>query len=218
MTNEPYNIDLIIESIQTSFLSLAAGLGLCNYYHRNASFIEEDLRDIEVDKYRLSQEIQLIALRRKASERFIISASLRAVFSAMYEGIKNNYDFSEKIKFILGECNYHSFNPLIRFMRNLYSHEFTWMNSGDIILKAKDYSKMISYRKKRNLPLVLSIDVKYKDLANIKMPILENYRCQFSLDMNELKEGIRLTDVMPLYNQFMLAELCHNICNKIDMS
>jgi hypothetical protein len=43
-----------------------------------------------------------------------------------------------------------------------------------------------------------------------------DYKVAFSLDLQKIQNGTKLVEVMPIYQQLMLSELCHNLCNMIE--
>ncbi len=209
-----YKVDDITQTIHTAFLSLHAGMALSAYYKFNIPEVKNGLKDIKIDKYLLPQNVQIYALENKSIERFVVSSSMRSVFSAMYEGLKNNEEFRDEIKAKLVK-EYENFFALINLFRNLYSHEFTWINYGTIVVKPKDIQGIINYRKKEKLSTLLSINILYKEIFNSALPSPRNYGFKFSLNLENLAEGVKLTDIISIYNQIMLAEFCHNLCNGI---
>lgn len=211
--NKPYNSKEVISSIQDSYLSMCSALAFDCYMNKDGACIYNSLTDIEVDSYLLSKELQKISLSKAPLARFAISSAMRGVFSAMYEGLNNNVDFRDKIKDIL-YLQYDNFFALVNLLRNLYSHEITWTNSGSIILKKSDFTGFMNWRNKKKLPKEITLNVCCRDIfPAIKPP--ENRRVQILLDTYLLKEGEKLANVLTQFDQFMLAELCFNLCNEI---
>lgn len=214
---DTYKEEDIIQTIKTSLLSMYSAMSLCIYYNNNKSSIKQNIKDIQISEYTLARPVQEYALDNVSLERFAISSSLRGVFSAMYEGLKNNANFKSKIESKLSN-NYEDFFALINLLRNFYSHELTWMNDGKIILKINDFRSFISYRKRNNLAEILSINIEYKDIFPQKIRIPDNNGIKFELDTNNLKEGVELGSIFSIDIQFKLAELCYDLCNIIKES
>ena len=200
----------IIETIEKSFLSLSSSFALVRYYTHNTSTVNDKLSNIEISKYRLSKKNQLFALENSNLERFLISSSLRGVFSGTYEGLNNNKTFSGKYKDILAR-DYDNFFSLVNLLRNLYSHELTWINHGSIVLKDSDFNGWVNYRKKKELPNKIEFNVNYsKLLPHLSCP--KDYGFEIELNTDNLSSGTSIEQIIELYKQFMLSELSYNIC------
>lgn len=215
MNQNQYKTDDIIESIQNAALSLSAGMSLTAVYKHSQADIENEMKDIDIDGYILSVPIQKHALQNKSIERFLVFSSFRSVFSTMYEGLKNNQEFKNHIKSKISE-NYDDFYVLINLLRNIYSHEFTSASYGSVVIKTKDYEDMLKYRRKEQLSNILSLNIAYIDFLPNDAEFPSDYKITFSLDLQKIQNGIKLVEVMPIYQQLMLSELCHNLCNVIE--
>lgn len=213
--HEPYKIEDIIATVKNSYLALCSSLALALYKNRFREEIYKNLSDIILSEkgssYIISKEAQLYSLNSISFENFVISSALRSVFSGMYEGLKENEYFKNKIKIKLSN-QYDDFYALVNLLRNLYSHEITWSDHNAIILKNADFRKFKLYRQKKNLPEKISIKIFYKDIlpAEIKSPY--NYYVEIHLDTNLLNEGTNLSSIFNQRSQIMLAELCYNLC------
>jgi hypothetical protein len=213
--NEDYKIEDIVQTVKTCLFSMHSAMCLCCCYKNNEAVnkqINNNISGIAVNEYILPKETQEYALQNVSLERFVISSSLRGVFSAMYEGLKNNAIFKRQIESILIE-NYSNFFALINLLRNFYSHELTWSKAGEIIIKPNDFEGFVRYRNTQDLSKLIRIDIKYKDILPSGVPVSDDYGIKFELHIGNLKEQIKLHDIFPMDVQFKLAELCHNLCN-----
>lgn len=204
----------LLESVEHGHLSMVSALALGLYINRfGESHVFSNLTDIELSGYRIPKEVQLHALRKNLLTRFSISSALRSVFSAMYEVMNHNDAFNKKIKSLLHN-NYESFYSLITLLRNVYSHEITWAANAEILLKKTDFNRFLEYRIKKGKPSSISIYVDYsKILPDVKAP--HGYGINLTVDLNKLADGEKLSSVISLYHQQIIAELCFNLCTFI---
>lgn len=82
--------------------------------------------------------------------------------------------------------------------------------------KEKDLFESIeySYLRKNSKLSSISISIDYsKMLPNIKAP--HGYSINFTVDLDKLADGEKLSSVISLYHQQMIAELCFNLCTFI---
>lgn len=210
--NNYYREEYLFESVECSFLSIISASALDLYLHRfGKSHVYPNLTDIKLSSgHYFSKELQLDALQKNALLRLSISCGLRGVFSAMYEVMKNNNTFKDRVNAILGDDK-ESFFSLVNLLRNVYSHEITWATSGAILLKKDDYEGFVKYREKKGIPLIVSLDIKYsKILPDSTFP--DGYGIKVDVYLDRLVEGRELTSVISLYDQQMIAELCFNLC------
>lgn len=197
---------------------MVSALALGSHLNRfGESNVYPNLTDIKLSYgYYIPKKLQLHALQRNPLDRFSISCGFRGVFSAMYEVMKNNNTFKYKVNTILGDGNV-SFFSLINLLRNVYSHEITWATSGEIILKKQDYQDFIKCRKKKRIPLIVSLDIKYSQILP-ELPFPDGYGIRVEVNLDRLRAGDKLTSVISLYDQHMIAELCFNLCTFISTS
>lgn len=201
----------LFESVESSFLSIIAAAALSLYMYRfGESHVYPNLDNIKSHGHYFPKELQLEALQKTPLFRLCISYGLRGVFSAMYEVMKNSNTFKEKVKSALGD-DYESFYSVVNLLRNVFSHEITWAKNAEIILKKNDYEGFVDYRKKKGMPLIISLDIKYsKILPDSQFP--KEYGIKVDVDLTRLAEGDKLSSVIGLYDQQTIAELCFNLC------
>jgi hypothetical protein len=210
---DSYKVGDIINTVQSSYLSMVAILTMGVYLHRfGESHVIPNLTNIQLgSNYFISKDVQKWALKKKLLENFALLAPLRGVFSAMYEGMKNNVQFENAIKSVLG-AEYEPFFGLVNLLRNVYAHELTGAAHSDIMLKKKDFEGFVRYRQDRGMPMEISLNVKYCDICPAWANPPEGYGVNLKVSLLDLAEGKPLSSVISKREQQMLAELCLNLC------
>ena len=206
-----YQEEDLFATVKTSWLSMIALMALHNHLHvYGEKCVFPQLQPIKIGDYYIDPAVQEHALKLKEVSRFIAAAGFRGVFSAMYEGLKNNPTFSRTVKNSL-QNNYEDFYDLVNLFRNLYSHEITWSAKGDIILKEEDYERLKQSRARHQRPPVISFSVLFRDvIPEITWP--PEYGIKLRLDTNDLEEGKTLGSLVTIFDQQILAEFCYNFC------
>jgi hypothetical protein len=191
-----YKSEHLISSIEGSFLFLVSGLAMGNYLLRfGQTHVFPNLKDIGISNYIMTKEVQEQALKKVSFERVAISGALRGIYISMNEVLQKNPIFYGEISKLLKE-NCETFSDLIRLLRNAYSHEITWISRGDVILKEEDFKGFISYRKKSEKSMVLSLTILYADLMpDVPIP-RKNYGIHLSVSLENLQEGKPLTSII----------------------
>lgn len=210
-----YKEEDLFESVKCSYLSMVSAFALGAHLTKfGESHVFPNLTDIKLSHgYQISKEVQQHALSRNHLTRFSISCALRGVFSAMYEVMKHNDLFKSKIALLLHD-NDESFFSIVNLLRNVYSHEISWAANADILLKAADYNDFLKRRRKSKKPLSISIIVDYSQIIpDAKAPL--GYSVNVTVDLTMLADGEKLSSVIALYHQQMIAELCFNLCTYI---
>ena len=212
--NSQYKVEYLLESVVSSYLSMVSALALDLHLNRFKESVLQNLTDIKLSNdYQIPKKVQLYALDRKCFPRFSISCALRGVFSAIYEGMKHNDVFKNKITSLLND-NDESFFSIVTLLRNVYSHEISWAVNGEILLKKTDYDIFIKQRQKKGKPLSISINVDYSQIfPDVNAP--HGYSLNVTVDLTKLADGEKLSSVISLYHQQMIADLCFNVCSFI---
>jgi hypothetical protein len=206
-----YKTKDLIQSIQSSFSFMISCLSFANYFHRlGKTHVLPNLKDLLIDDYFISREAQKRALTEGKFARIAMSAALRSVFISMNEVLQKNPQFQALLADVLEE-NLESFSDLIKLLRNAYSHEITWASTGDIILKNEDFTAFMNFRKSQAKPSTLSIDFLYSDKFP-GFPAPPEYGLKLRVPLENLREGENLSSIISLHHQFMIAELCYNMC------
>lgn len=191
-----YTEQFLVKNIEIAYLSLSAGLGLSHIAVINKELIETNIADLSLYAgndfvAHFSKEWQILAVEEWVLKNFVIINSLRTIFATLCEWMENNSQFKDKVNIELLRNDDDSFHTCIKLLRNIYSHDFTYFSQNDIIIKKKDYDKMVEYRIKNNLSLELNFQTDY---------------CKVSLNLNDLEEWLLLNNYISNRTQYMLAE------------
>ncbi len=209
--------DDIISLITQNYEFLNVGLFLNEYIKRNNLSIEAKNINIKLDgrqRYLLRgsvikdslEDIYINSNKSNIFGYYIEWNAFRGIFMAVVEGVKCNKEFKEFLKSKLGEDKYEDFNAIIKFCRNILSHNI----DNEIRLKEDDI-KDIKEKKKIDFKFNYSKDFDKETLPQNFPKDYEDYGFEIKIDFQNMKIGDKFIDKISVYNLFMLAELCYNL-------
>ena len=181
----------LFKIIEFYYLSLISGLSYDRILNFNRDIIISKLEDFETsNSIFATQGFQSEALNHKPGlARFCIGCAYRGIFSAMYESISKNKDKTllMELEKELNDTD-HSFDGVIRFLRNAWSHQPDLVDIENIeVACQKQKGWNLKYR--QGLPLSVNI-----------------YNNIFEIDLNNIQNQDKLLAVCDLHKQQIIIE------------
>lgn len=137
---------------------------------------------------------------------FVAFNAFRGICMAMVEALRLDAPFCQFLQDRLGE-RYEDFFDLLSFVRNVLSHNI----HAEIALNAKDFEGTLKrIRRMGRSPTVSFTFIYAYDLPEITPPY-EGYGFTCNVDFEGLEEGMEFLEIIPLWELFMLSELCFNL-------
>ncbi|MBE0495844.1 MAG: hypothetical protein IBX45_05500 [Campylobacterales bacterium] len=164
-------------------------------YHFHPKFTKAVLEDAKEN----SGEVSLF-------DYFVAFNAFRGICMAMVEALRFDSSFSDFLHTRLG-ARYEDFFDLLSFVRNVLSHNI----HAEIALNAKDYEGTLKrIRRMGRNPDVSFTFVYAYDLPEISPPY-EGYGFTCKVNFEGLEEGMEFLEIIPLWELFMVSELCFNL-------
>jgi hypothetical protein len=137
---------------------------------------------------------------------FVAFNAFRGIGMAMVEAMRLETDFSDFLHIHLGE-QYESFYDILSFVRNVLSHNI----HAEIALNAKDFEGTLKRIRRMGRNPEVTLEFLYtRDLPQIPAPH-EGYGFVCKVNFESLKEGMEFLEILPLWELFMLCEVCFNL-------
>lgn len=178
-----------------SLLDVSLVCDTLHTYHFHPKFTKAVLEDAKAN----SDEVSLF-------DYFVAFNAFRGICMATVEALRLNSSFSDFLHVRLGE-RYEDFFDLLSFVRNVLSHNI----HAEIALNAKDYEGTLKrIRRMGRNPHVVFTFVYAQDLPEISPPY-EGYGFTCIINFEALYEGMEFLEIIPLWELFMISELCFNL-------
>lgn len=175
---------------------------------------ENIVMEVDTNKYMLREDVIKSRLadlykRPKSHDVFsylILNNSIRGITMALFGALNDKEikkSFLEHI-FRNDEEAYDTFDGVVRFMRNTFSHNIR----DRIELRKEDSRRQVRYIRKKKGKSTLNFAFNYA-----KSPIptdMENYIVKIDIDFNQIKDGSVYTDIISTYQTLLFIELCYN--------
>ena len=140
---------------------------------------------------------------------------LRYVFSAAHEGFRKSSGFEKSPTFRAHFCNklasrnYDALRAITRLLRNVYSHEVTSGDQGNIFLTREHFEGFVNHQRKHKCPDEISLNISQNEyrqflLATDQVPSHLNLKISFQL--SDLENGKNLDMIISYNNRILLAE------------
>ena len=136
--------------------------------------------------------------------------AFRGIAMAICEGISHTPDFKDYLKRILGEDKQKHFEYIIRFIRNVLSHNI----ESEINLIADNFEgTKKQFIRSVDQSGVARFDFNYNRDFPAKTGFPEDYGFYIEIRFCDLKAGNKFTNVVSEWHLFMIMELCYNLVN-----
>jgi hypothetical protein len=194
-----YSKENLSKIIKFYYYSLISSFSFSSLYSQRKEDINKLLGPIVVSNGMFADiNLQLKALNNKPSfARFALLASSREIFSSIKEATIYNKKLLPNIEKDLSDMN-KNFDGIITFLRNVYSHQISYMEEGDINLKEDDYKKLKKYRISNNLPLKMNLKLNDKTIE---------------VSLEEIEKYNKLSDIIGMDCQYNIIYWCYNYFN-----
>jgi hypothetical protein len=180
---------------EDALLDVALTCDRVHTYHFHPKFTKAVLEDAKENAGKVSM-----------FDYFVAFNAFRGICMAMVEAMRLESTFTAFLKAGLGE-RYEEFYDLLSFVRNVLSHNI----HAEIALNARDFDGTLKrIRRMGRTPKVAFSFIYEQDLPQI-IPPYEGYGFACEVDFEALEEGMEFLEIIPLWELFMLSELCFNL-------